>query len=242
MISATRKPLLAVMCGVFVISALQTDAHGAAPAPLAAHGGTISGVVAVKRKGKVKKDASQVVVYVVGFSQPPPTPNPATRPRLGQRNKQFEQRLIAITAGQRVDFPNADHFFHNVFSLSKTRRFDLGQFKKGQSKAKRFPRKGIVQVYCNIHPAMSATILVLPNRAHAMTKKTGQFRITNIPAGTWTVYAYSRHAAKPTRVKGVVVSAGKDTVVRGLLVNEDRLSHVHKNKYGQSYKDPKGRY
>lgn len=219
-----------------------TPAAGPTKPTITPQGSTLSGVVAVQRMGKPKADASGILVYVVGFDQPPPTTTAATRPKLGQRNKQFERRLMAITAGQEVDFPNSDKFFHNVFSLSKTRKFDLGQFEKGRSKMKRFPRKGIVEVYCNIHPSMSATIVVLPNRAYAMTDKTGAFSIGGVPPGSWTVYAYSRHAARPTRVTKVVVAPGKTTVVTGLRLNEDRIALTHKNKYGQVYKDPKGRY
>ncbi len=210
----------------------------AAPAEAKATTGVVAGTVQVVAAGKAKADPSDVVVYLVGFEQPAP----AGLPTLAQVNKQFAPRVLAITAGQKVNFPNRDGFFHNVFSLSKARRFDLGQFKKGGSKAKTFPRKGIVEVYCNIHPTMSATILVLPNRAHARTDAKGRFRIAGVPPGTWTAYAYSRKAKRPARVKGVTVKAGATTTLNGLSVKQDRQSFKHKNKYGEEYKKPSGRY
>ncbi|MCO4761839.1 MAG: hypothetical protein KC502_10060 [Myxococcales bacterium] len=230
-----KLALAAATCGAALWVAGHATLGFAAPN---AGVGAIRGAVKVQRMGKAKADASGVVVYVVGFEQPPPK----TIAKLGQRKKQFERRLLAITAGQRVDFPNLDRFFHNVFSLSKARRFDLGQYKNGRSKSKGFPRKGIVEVYCNIHPSMSATIMVLPNRAFAMTDKTGGFSIAGVPPGSWTVYAYSRHAKRPTRVTHVVVKAGGVTVVSGLTLNETLLQLKHKNKYGQEYRDRSGRY
>ncbi len=201
-----------------------------------ASAGRIAGQISVTTKGKAKRDASGVVIYVVGFKQDAAK----TIPKMTQKDRQFVPRVLAITAGQKIDFPNLDSYFHNVFSLSKTRRFDLGQFKKGRSKVKTFPRKGIVEVYCNIHPKMSATILVLPNRAFAITDKAGKFRIDGVPPGEWKVFAYSRHALKPARSK-VKVTAGQTTPLR-LAVNETKFEFKHKNKFGENYRDKKAKY
>lgn len=198
--------------------------------------GRVAGTISVQKSGKPKRDASEVVVYIVGFKQPPP----ATIPKMAQKNRQFSPRVLAITAGQKIDFPNQDAFFHNVFSLSKARKFDLGQYKKGSTKAKTFPRKGIVEVYCNIHPDMSATILVLPNRAFAVTDKAGKFRIDGVPPGEYTIFAYSRHAVRPVRGK-VKITAGQTTPV-ALSINEDKAADPHKNKYGETYRDKKAKY
>ena len=91
--------------------------------------GKISGKVLLLANGKAKADAAGVVVYVVGYSEPPPA---GVVPAVKQKDKTFEPALLAITAGQKVSFPNFDSFFHNVFSLSPARKFDLGQFKKGE--------------------------------------------------------------------------------------------------------------
>ena len=227
-----RSPALCALPGLLLTSALVAE-----PA-LASSGGVVTGKVRLSRLGKPLKDASGVVVYAVGFNQPPA----ATVPQMGQHKSQFEPRMLAITAGQKIDFTNLDKFFHNVFSLSKSRRFDLGQYKKGRSKQKTFPRKGIVEVYCNIHPKMSATILVLPNRAFAFTAADGSFKLTDVPPGSWTVFAYSRRAVRPVRVKNVAVAAGKVTKVEGLNIDETKSDFAHKNKYGEAYKDKKARY
>src|SRR5690349_5968313 len=110
---------------------------------------------------------AEVLVYVIGFEEAPP----AREVRVQQRGKRFVPGLIGVTAGQTVSFPNGDPFFHNVFSPSVARTFDLGQYRTGETKRRRFPTPGVVDVYCNIHPEMSATILVLPNRRFAMARK-----------------------------------------------------------------------
>ena len=194
--------------------------------------GSVTGKVQVTRMGKPLADASGVVVYAVGFEQPPAT----TVPTLLQKGAQFLPQMVAITAGQKIDFPNMDKFFHNVFSLSKARSFDLGQYKKGSSKQKAFPRTGIVEVYCNIHPKMNATILVLPNRAFAFTTADGSFTLKDVPPGAWSVFAYSRRAPRPVRANNVAVVAGKKTVLSGLLIDETKLDFAHRNKYGEAYK------
>ncbi len=211
-------------------------AEAVAAGSVAVQSGSVVGTVAVTAKGKAKADASGVVVYMVGFKQPPPK----SVPTMTSKNRQFVPRVLAVTAGQKIDFPNADKFFHNVFSLSKARRFDLGQYKKGNSKKKTFPRKGIVEVYCNIHPKMSATILVLPNRAYAMTDARGRFAIKGVPPGKWKVFAYSRHAPRPARGE-VTVVAGRAAQLK-LAINETKFEFAHKNKYGEAYKDKKARY
>lgn len=200
--------------------------------------GSVTGKVRVTRMGKPLADASGVVVYAVGFEQPPAT----TVPVLRQKGAQFLPQMVAITAGQKIDFPNMDSFFHNVFSLSKARSFDLGQYKKGSSKQKTFPRPGIVEVYCNIHPKMNATILVLPNRAFAFTAADGSFTLKDVPPGAWSVFAYSRRATRPIRINKVAVTAGQQTVLSGLVIDETRLDFAHKNKYGEAYKARSGGY
>ncbi len=216
--------LLIALSGAVVATPLVWSHSGAT--------GGVAGAVTVMRDGKAKTDASGLVVYVVGFEEKPPKRTAKIRQRL----QRFIPELLPITAGQSVSFPNADPFFHNVFSLSPARKFDLGQYKEGETKTKSFPKTGVVELFCNIHPDMAATILVLPNRRFARTSADGGFTIEGVPAGTWTVYAYSRYAEKPASSK-VTVEAGKETEIE-LIVNETRASFEHKNTFGETYRDP----
>ena len=102
---------------------------------------------------------------------------------MDQRDQTFVPHVLAITVGTIVDFPNSDLTFHNVFSLSKTKSFDLGRYSRGQSKSVRFDRPGVVQVFCDIHSHMSAYILVFAHRYFAVTDEAGRFTIAGVPPG-----------------------------------------------------------
>jgi plastocyanin len=123
------------------------------------------------------------------------------RARLDQRDETFVPHVLAIVAGTTVDFPNNDRTYHNVFSLSKTRSFDLGRYAVGHSKAVRFDKPGIVRVFCDIHSHMSAFVLVFAHRYFAVTDDQGRYRIENVPPGTYTVVAWNEAmSTEPRRV------------------------------------------
>lgn len=106
-------------------------------------------------------------------------------PKLAQKGQQFVPRVIAIAQGSRVDFPNQDPIYHNVFSLSPARRFDLGKYAKGSSRQVQFPKPGLVKVYCDIHSDMEAFILVLPHHAIARPRASGEYALPELPAGAY---------------------------------------------------------
>jgi len=216
---------VALAAGAALVATAATAAPGAA---------RITGTVSVTDRDGHPLSPAGAIVYVVGFDEPPPH----TVPTIEQKGKRFVPDLIAITAGQTISFPNEDPILHNVFSRSIARPFDLGSYRRGETKDKRFPRTGVVDVYCNIHPEMAATILVLPNRRFARVGADGRFTITGVPAGTWTAFAFIRRVASPARARLTVGPGGVATVhfdlVRGAVV-------PHLNKYGERYRDP-GRY
>jgi plastocyanin len=130
-----------------------------------------------------------------------------SRPRLDQRNETFVPHVLAIVAGTTVEFPNSDQTYHNVFSLSKTKTFDLGRYAVGRSKSVRFDRPGIVRVFCDIHSHMSAFILVFAHRYFSVSEPDGSYRLENVPPGTYTVVAWHEAAALESR-RIVVPDAG----------------------------------
>jgi plastocyanin len=109
---------------------------------------------------------------------------------LAQKNQAFSERVLSCVVGTTVDFPNQDPIFHNVFSVSPVKRFDLGKYPRGHSKKVTFNKTGVVQVFCDIHPSMACFILVLPNRAFARPKESGAFELPGLPAGTYVVKAW----------------------------------------------------
>jgi len=115
---------------------------------------------------------------------------PGPRPQLAQKNEAFVPRVVAVAVGGSVDFPNLDPIYHNVFSLSTTRRFDLGKYPRGRSKAVVFDRLGLVNVYCDIHSEMEAFVLVLPHHAFAQPGADGAFALPALPPGRYWLHAW----------------------------------------------------
>jgi plastocyanin len=141
----------------------------------------------------------------------------SARARLDQRNETFVPYVLAITVGTVVDFPNNDLTYHNVFSLSKVKRFDLGRYPKGHSKSVRFDRPGIVRVFCDIHSHMNAFILVFSHRFFAVTDAEGRYQIPAVPPGSYTVLAWSDGEIRETRTATVAAdgsSAEVDFLIR----------------------------
>jgi plastocyanin len=122
-----------------------------------------------------------------------------SRATMDQRNETFVPHLLAITVGTVVDFPNSDRIYHNVFSLSKTKRFDLGRYAVGHSKAVRFDRPGIVRVFCDIHSHMNAFILVFSHRFFGITDDAGRYAIDGVPPGSYTVLAWYEGSVRDQR-------------------------------------------
>ncbi|TMQ17349.1 MAG: hypothetical protein E6J90_03250 [Deltaproteobacteria bacterium] len=211
--------------------ALAIAAAVALAGPVAAQpGGRVVGTVKFLEADGGPASAADVIVYVTGFNEPP-TDNVTV---IAQKGRRFVPDLVAITVGEKVAFPNLDPFLHNVFSQSVPRKFDLGSFKRGETKEKQFPEAGVVDVYCNIHPEMAATILILPNRRHVVAAADGKFAIDGVPPGDWTVYAYARRATKPA-IASVTVKSGAEAMIDLEIVRGPEPAHL--NKYGEKYKD-----
>jgi plastocyanin len=107
------------------------------------------------------------------------------RPRLVQQDTSFHPPVLVVPVGGAVDFPNQDPFFHNVFSYSATKRFDLGRYPRGESRTVRFDRAGIVKVYCEIHQWMRSAVLVVENPFHDEVAADGRFTISGVPPGRY---------------------------------------------------------
>jgi plastocyanin len=143
------------------------------------------------------------------------TPAPG-RAVLDQRNETFVPYVLAVAVGSTVDFPNSDRVYHNVFSLSKPRRFDLGRYPKGQSRSVRFDRPGVVRVFCEIHSHMNAFILVFAHRYFGTTDAEGRYRIEGVPPGTYTLAVWNDgevRVRRELRVPGPGEAVDQDFVV-----------------------------
>jgi plastocyanin len=118
---------------------------------------------------------------------------------MDQRNERFVPHVLAVMVGTVVDFPNSDLIYHNVFSLSRAKRFDLGRYAAGRSKAVRMDRPGVVRVFCDIHSHMSAFVLVFNHPFFDVTDADGRFQLPSLPAGTYTLVAWYEGETRVTR-------------------------------------------
>jgi plastocyanin len=157
-------------------------------------------------EGPLEFERSHVAVYVEGISSSPSSE--VAKASIEQRDRRFVPDLVVVPAGSVVSFPNFDPIFHNVFSLSKAKSFDLGNYPKGQSRVLTFATPGIVAVYCHLHPNMAATIVVAPSRWAVRADEKGAFTLKDVPPGTYTVVAW--HKAVGTFRKTVTISGNTD--------------------------------
>ena len=134
-------------------------------------------------------DPLRAIVYLEGDNLEPASQPPTAV--IDQKGESFVPHILAVQRGARVSFRNSDDIYHNVFSFSKIRRFDLGRYPKGQSRSVVFDRVGLVRVFCEIHSHMSAFVLVLPHSYFTTTDASGSYRIPNVPAGSYHVVAWS---------------------------------------------------
>lgn len=134
-------------------------------------------------------ERSRVVIYLEGDLGT--QPSTAT---VEQKGRRFLPDTVVIPVGSTVSFPNLDPIFHNVFSLSKPKSFDLGNYPQNSSRSVTFMKPGIVQVHCHLHPNMAASIVVTPNRWSTKSSPTGEFTLKGIPPGTHTIVAWHKTA------------------------------------------------
>jgi len=203
-------------------------------APLAAQ---VSGRVEILEKDDAKqKVIREVVVYLDGPTAAAPETLRTKRYQITSQNKSFGPRVEAVTVGATVAFPNLDPIMHNVFSLSAGNKFDLGLYKSGASRDHRFDHPGLVRVYCNIHPQMSAFVLVLASPFFTWAKPDGTFRIENVPPGTYTLRAWSEKAQAEQNLE---VAREGASGVKLVLDTRRFKEQPHLNKEGKPYKREK---
>ena len=153
-------------------------------------------------------DLRRAVVYLETAPAAALESREPVRARMDQRNETFLPHVLAIDQGTLVDFPNNDSTYHNVFSLSKTRKFDLGRYARGKSKSIRFERAGVVRIFCDIHSHMSAFVLVFSHPYYAKAEVDGRYRIDNVPPGTYTVSAWHEGEVRDTKTVTVPSQGG----------------------------------
>jgi plastocyanin len=218
---------------VLLAVAALVQAPSAQPPERAASSGRLEGIARISSRLTASKMRVRVSSEPGDLGPPPPpaedpfanivlyledapaltaaTSAPAGLPAMRQHDERFTPHVLAVPAGSTISFPNDDPIYHNVFSLSRARTFDLGRYPKGETKSLRFDRAGVVQVFCHIHADMSGYILVLPNRYFVTPDSTGRFVLDDIPPGQYLLVAWH------DRIKPIVtplrVTSGQTTTL-----------------------------
>jgi|SRR5271154_3277359 len=162
--------------------------------------------------------------------------------RVVQHNKRFEPSLLVVPVGSIVDFPNLDPWFHNVFSLYRGKRFDLGLYQAGSQKSVRFDHPGPSYMFCNIHPEMTGVILAVESDFFATSDKAGHYSISGIPPGKYMLHMWyestSDEVLRALQRPLLLENGNLALTVISIPVTKPRGTD-HKNKYGESYdRDP----
>jgi plastocyanin len=209
---------------------------GAAPVSATTVTGSIKIVSARKHGKEPVSNASDVVVWLA-----PVHGVPAIQPehvKIVQRDKVFRPHTLVIPVGSVVDFPNDDPIYHNAFSNFDGQIFDIGLYAPGTTKAEKFTRPGVVRVFCNIHPSMSALIVVVDTPFFAKAGKDGQYEIANVPAGEYEVHVFDERGTMRTNNGLTITVPGAEdrSAVPPIQISEaGYVQTPHKNKYGLDY-------
>ena len=198
--------------------------------------------VELTKDGRPLTNAAQAVLWLtpVGAAVEPPRQKESEIPRLVQKNKSFHPSLLVIPVGGKVEFPNHDPFFHNVFSMFEGKRFDLGLYESGTTRFVQFDRPGISFIFCNIHAEMSAVVIALATPYYAVSDSHGNLSLPNVPPGRYELQVFHSSVAPETLralSREITVASGAKSLGT-LTLTEFDLLHGHKNKYGRDYDRP----
>ncbi len=199
-------------------------------AAVPAAAGTVQGRLEIVEKGgRTANDLAGAVVWVEG----PKVKTGPSSATVTMKGKTFVPRVAVVPVGGSVEFPNLDPVFHNAFSVSGENHFDLDLYKKPKSRSWTFERPGLVRVYCNIHPQMSAFVLVRDNPFWARVGADGRFVIEGVPPGTWTVKAWHERGGEAS---WPVTVGEAQAVEMSLSLDASHFKRApHRNKFGKDY-------
>ena len=202
--------------------------------------GTVSGRVSIQeRPGEATNDFSSTVIYLVPADSASAPTRPA-RAAIAMSGRAFVPRVRVVTPGSRIAFPNQDPFSHNIFSTATGAMFDLGLYGAGKSKDTPFRRAGAFPIYCNIHPRMTAYVVVAPTPWATQAGNDGRWEIPEVPAGRYVVTVW--HERTSAKIDTITVQAAG---LPGLATALDARGYKfveHKNKFGKEYDKKAIRY
>jgi hypothetical protein len=216
------KRLPAFLAVIIVIAAL----------PLAA--ANVTGKIAFVTKRGQNPVPAETLVWLEPLGGKVPRRAPGTF-QIVTRNKILIPHVLAIPVGSTVGFPNDDPSSHNLFSLSSNNAFDLGLYRKGAGKTQKFDTPGIVNIYCNVHPNMSAVIHVLSTPYFGFADANGGFSVGDVPPGKYRLVVWNEQGGQSEAPVIDVTTSGLSQAVTLTLDSRNYRATVHMNKVGKPY-------
>jgi plastocyanin len=199
----------------------------------------LKGHVELTRNGH-SQNASKAVIWLTPVGSAVEPSRQAQIPKLVQKNKSFQPSLLVIPVGGKVEFPNHDPFFHNVFSLFEGKRFDLGLYESGTTRFVQFDKPGVSFIFCNIHEQMNAVVIALATPYYAISDSRGDLSIPDVPPGRYELQVF-HSAVAPDALRALsreITVAPGDTTLGTFTLTETNVMVAHKNKYGRNYDRP----
>lgn len=204
--------------------------------PLAAASTVTAKVTFVTKRGQ-RPNPVETVVWLEPIAGTKAQKAPPAKTTVSTKSKMLMPKVVAVPVGSTIEFPNQDPISHNLFSLSPGNSFDLGLYRQGTGKTHRFDSPGIVNIYCNVHPNMSAVVHVLDTPYYATADKTGTATFSNVAPGKYRLVAWNEivgTAQSDIEVTSGGVNGSTNVTIDG---RNFRVSRTHTNKYGQPYAD-----
>src|SRR6266852_78246 len=199
--------------------------------------GNVSGKVSFVTKRGQNPVVTETLVWLEPVSGRTPKAVPG-KFQMVTRRKMLAPHVLAIAVGSTVEFPNDDPISHNLFSLSSNNSFDLGLYRRGAGKAQRFDTPGLVNVYCNVHPNMSAVIQVMSTPYYGFADQSGNYALANVPAGRYRLIAWNEQGGQIESAIEVTTAGTVTGNVALMLDSRNFRLTQHLNKVGKPYEPP----
>ena len=233
-------PRRALSWRVLVLGVFAWQAFSTAPVTAA----DLTGRVTLVESGEKKRDREVTTAVVYFVPENGVRPSAPDEPfQIAMTRKSFVPRVLAVPVGSRVSFPNDDRILHNVFSLSRGNRFDLGLYRRGESKEALMKSPGVVQIFCNVHHSMVAYVLALDTPYFTQPDGDGRFELKGLPDGPGRLEIW--HERADGKTVSLSIEAGR---VVGTDANLDIQLEIskprvppHRNKFGKPYKRRRGK-
>lgn len=223
-IAATPKALPDAGAQPKVVGSSESDSPAAKPLA-----GSLKGTLTID--GKAPTGFGVIMMWPANGKFAKRTPKQRV---IEQRGKEFAPHVMAVPVGSTVAFPNYDSIYHNVFSLSKPKSFDLGMYKSGESRDVKVDKPGIVRVGCNLHASMAAYVIVVDAPAYVATEPDGSFSFASLAPGKYKVQAWNERSGEPldttVEIKAGANQTTLDLKAGGQAIGNDKFNNTREVK------------